>query len=224
MEFVAPALQLLAGLLHTSGELETQLQVCLLCLPSSRNLAGVPAPAPKAPHGGTKLAKRKLGSHSRPWLFGAWSAWAFQRVQVPAWPCLQVFNLFNLIIERLGDDAKPYGPGILQLLPAVWQQAEGQSLLRIQVWDQHQLSMSALISPLLCAKCICIALVPTLTKENSCQSRCPLHTAMQSVGWCHVFWYLPESHRESRVLRHHECKSTPSGSRMTVPAVLRRSW
>ena len=33
MEFVAPALQLLAGLLHTSGELETQLQVCLLYLP-----------------------------------------------------------------------------------------------------------------------------------------------------------------------------------------------
>ena len=30
MEFVAPALQLLAGLLHNSGELETQLQVrCL---------------------------------------------------------------------------------------------------------------------------------------------------------------------------------------------------
>ena len=47
--------------------------------------------------------------------------------------CLQVFNLFNLIIERLGDDVRPYGPGILQLLPAVWQQAEGQSLLRIQV-------------------------------------------------------------------------------------------
>lgn len=43
-----------------------------------------------------------------------------------------MFNLFNLIIERLGDDVKPYGPGILQLLPAVWQ-AEGQSLLRIQV-------------------------------------------------------------------------------------------
>ncbi len=49
---------------------------------------------------------------------------------------LQVFNLFNLIIERLGEDAKPYGPGILQLLPAVWQQAEGQSLLRIQVIPQ----------------------------------------------------------------------------------------
>lgn len=45
---------------------------------------------------------------------------------------LQVFNLFNLIIERLGDNVKPYGPGILQLLPTVWQQAEGQSLLRIQ--------------------------------------------------------------------------------------------
>ena len=28
MEFVASALQLLAGLLHNSGELETQLQVC----------------------------------------------------------------------------------------------------------------------------------------------------------------------------------------------------
>ncbi len=28
MEFVAPALQLLAGLLHSSEELETQLQVC----------------------------------------------------------------------------------------------------------------------------------------------------------------------------------------------------
>ena len=56
---------------------------------------------------------------------------------------LQVFNLFNLIIERLGDDAKPYGPGILQLLPAVWQQAEGQSLLRIQVISQDWVMTSA---------------------------------------------------------------------------------
>lgn len=32
MEFVAPALQVLAGLLHSSGELETQLQVCCIVL------------------------------------------------------------------------------------------------------------------------------------------------------------------------------------------------
>ena len=58
---------------------------------------------------------------------------------------MQVFNLFNLIIERLGDDVKPYAPGILQLLPAVWQQAEGQSLLRIQVKTQLQALTSVLL-------------------------------------------------------------------------------
>ena len=57
-------------------------------------------------------------------------------------PCMQVFNLFNLIIERLADDVKPYASGILQLLPAVWQQAEGQSLLRIQVCMATHLSAS----------------------------------------------------------------------------------
>ena len=48
-------------------------------------------------------------------------------------PLPQAFNLINLIIDRLGPSIKPYAPGLLQLLPAVWERAEGQSLLRIQV-------------------------------------------------------------------------------------------
>lgn len=39
----------------------------------------------------------------------------------------------NLIIDRLGDSVKPFAEGLLRLLPSVWQDAEGQSLLRIQV-------------------------------------------------------------------------------------------
>ena len=45
----------------------------------------------------------------------------------------QVFSLLNLIVERLGPDVKPFCPVILQLMPRVWEAAEGQSLLRIQV-------------------------------------------------------------------------------------------
>lgn len=37
------------------------------------------------------------------------------------------------LLRRLADSVKPYAPGLLGLLPTVWQQAEGQSLLRIQV-------------------------------------------------------------------------------------------
>ena len=47
--------------------------------------------------------------------------------------CLQIFGLMNLIIHRLGDSIKPFAEGLLQLLPEVRQDAEGQSLLRIQV-------------------------------------------------------------------------------------------
>lgn len=39
----------------------------------------------------------------------------------------------NLIIDRLGDSVKPFASGLLGLFPQVWQDAEGQSLLRIQV-------------------------------------------------------------------------------------------
>ena len=44
----------------------------------------------------------------------------------------QAFSLFNEIIERLAEGIRPYAEAILQLLPAVWQRAEGQPLLRIQ--------------------------------------------------------------------------------------------
>lgn len=46
---------------------------------------------------------------------------------------MQTFGLMNLIIDRLGDSVKPFAEGLLRLLPGVWQDAEGQSLLRIQV-------------------------------------------------------------------------------------------
>ncbi len=46
---------------------------------------------------------------------------------------LQVFHVFNMIVEQLAEGIRPFAEGILQLLPSVWQQAEGQSLLKIQV-------------------------------------------------------------------------------------------
>ncbi|KAI8476158.1 MAG: armadillo-type protein [Monoraphidium minutum] len=55
-----------------------------------------------------------------------------------------VFSLLNLIIERLGPDVRPFCDGILQLLPRVWQAAEGQSLLRIQVLAALQLLVNVL--------------------------------------------------------------------------------
>jgi hypothetical protein len=58
------------------------------------------------------------------------------QVMLAAW--LQAFNLINLIIDRLGVSIRPYAPGLLQLLPAVWERAEGQSLLRIQVGPCRQ--------------------------------------------------------------------------------------
>lgn len=62
------------------------------------------------------------------WLIGGyWGDWNVMCLTV------QAFNLVNIIIDRLADEVKPYAEGLLQLLPAVWQVAEGQSLLRIQV-------------------------------------------------------------------------------------------
>ncbi len=46
---------------------------------------------------------------------------------------MQAFSLFSVIIDRLGDEVRPFAAGILQLLPEVWSHAEGQSLMRIQV-------------------------------------------------------------------------------------------
>ncbi|KAL3150483.1 hypothetical protein ABBQ32_000305 [Trebouxia sp. C0010 RCD-2024] len=57
---------------------------------------------------------------------------------------LQIFGLMNLIIDRLGDSVKPFAEGLLRLLPSVWQDAEGQSLLRIQVLLALQRLVNAL--------------------------------------------------------------------------------
>ena len=46
---------------------------------------------------------------------------------------MQAFSLFSIIIDRLQDEVRPFAGGILHLLPEVWSDAEGQSLMRIQV-------------------------------------------------------------------------------------------
>ncbi len=46
---------------------------------------------------------------------------------------VQAFNLFSIIIDRLQADVAPFAPAILQLLPKVWADAEGQPLMRSQV-------------------------------------------------------------------------------------------
>jgi hypothetical protein len=51
----------------------------------------------------------------------------------PLLPCMQIFNLINSIIEAMAENIKPVAGQITSLLPRVWQEADGQSLLRIQV-------------------------------------------------------------------------------------------
>ena len=46
---------------------------------------------------------------------------------------LQAFSLVVLIITRVGTDVKPHAAAVLAVLPTIWAEAEGQSLLRIQV-------------------------------------------------------------------------------------------
>lgn len=46
--------------------------------------------------------------------------------------CFQVFALINLLIERCGEALKPLVMQLAGALPQLWEQAEGQSLLRIQ--------------------------------------------------------------------------------------------
>ncbi len=46
---------------------------------------------------------------------------------------VEIFSLISLIIDRLGPSAAAYSPGLLSLLPSIWEGAEGQSLLRIQI-------------------------------------------------------------------------------------------
>ena len=56
----------------------------------------------------------------------------------------QAFGLINLLIERLGSEVRPFCDAILSLLPGVWQAAEGQGLLRIQVLAALQLLLNVL--------------------------------------------------------------------------------
>ena len=51
----------------------------------------------------------------------------------PPLPPCQAFNLLNLIIDRMGDHIRPFVGEMLRLMPALWQRAEGSSLVRIQV-------------------------------------------------------------------------------------------
>ena len=46
---------------------------------------------------------------------------------------LQAFSLFSLIIDRLQEEVRPFVAGIMQLLPELWSDADGQPLMRIQV-------------------------------------------------------------------------------------------
>lgn len=44
-----------------------------------------------------------------------------------------MFNLLNSILERLADSVKPFLGLILQILPSLWEESSGMTLLRIQV-------------------------------------------------------------------------------------------
>ncbi|MCO5560305.1 hypothetical protein L7F22_013917 [Adiantum nelumboides] len=57
---------------------------------------------------------------------------------------LQVLNLVSLLIDRLGDSIVPSTKNLISFLPQVWQDSEGQSLLRIQVMVALQRLISAL--------------------------------------------------------------------------------
>ncbi|CAD7696858.1 unnamed protein product [Ostreobium quekettii] len=57
---------------------------------------------------------------------------------------IQVFSLFNLIIERMLGDIKQLAPSLAQLLPHIWEQAQEQNLLRMQVLIAYQHLINAL--------------------------------------------------------------------------------
>ena len=68
---------------------------------------------------------------------------------------MQIFHVLAAIIERLGSDVQPYTAGFLQLLPSVWQQAEGMPLVRLQVTMRPALLYTACMHPgSLITKCL----------------------------------------------------------------------
>ncbi len=65
---------------------------------------------------------------------------------------LQIFGLVNMIIDRLDDSVKPFAEGLLRLLPDIWQDAEGQSLLRIQVSPAYACLISVMCDRVVCCE------------------------------------------------------------------------
>lgn len=57
---------------------------------------------------------------------------------------VQSFNVLCLILERMGTRVKPFANDIIALIPDVWQKAEDQSLLKIQVLNAMQRLMQCL--------------------------------------------------------------------------------
>lgn len=55
-----------------------------------------------------------------------------------------MFTLINAIVDRLGDSVKPFAEGLMQLLPQAWEDAEGHSLLRMQILVSLQKLVHAL--------------------------------------------------------------------------------
>jgi hypothetical protein len=57
---------------------------------------------------------------------------------------LQVFNLVYTLVERLGEQVRPFAGSILEVLPGLWEQGDGQSLLRVQLVQTLQKLVTAL--------------------------------------------------------------------------------
>jgi hypothetical protein len=80
---------------------------------------------------------------------------------------VMVFGLVSAIVERLGDLVHPHAPMILSWLPQVWQNSEGQGLLRMQVCNRVAWAV-----PTECAACaLSLPLSPSSHSTHSARSR-----------------------------------------------------
>ncbi|EFJ16027.1 hypothetical protein SELMODRAFT_268640 [Selaginella moellendorffii] len=79
---------------------------------------------------------------------------------------LQVFSLVTLIIERLGEKVVPCTEKIMIFLPQVWQNSEGQSLLKIQVVLALQRLVAALGSQSPCCYTLLVPILQHVTDVN----------------------------------------------------------
>ena len=161
LEFVGPCLQTLAEQLQSCSDYDAQLKVMgspaqvpscapmsspihgllplihLLvsmskrcCKPCRRGLTSSQRPQPSSRQGFSSghaclpcnLAQLQAGM-----------AWQTCMALLNSACFVQIFHVLAAIIERLGSDVQPYTAGFLSLLPAVWQQAEGMPLVRLQV-------------------------------------------------------------------------------------------